>query len=85
MIYNIFNKKKHLAKNIYNIFKIKGLGKDKIKRIRRISLLSFRKFINKEIEIIQKRIKINSFWSNWLKDQLDDLNLNKEEKSMLTN
>ncbi|CAI2199258.1 19330_t:CDS:2, partial [Funneliformis geosporum] len=37
MTRNIFNKKKRSAKNIYNIFKTEGLGRDEIKRIRRIS------------------------------------------------
>ncbi|CAG8680337.1 8247_t:CDS:2, partial [Funneliformis caledonium] len=55
MSHNIFNKKKRSAKNIYNIFKTEGLGRVEIKRIKRISPSSFRKFIDKEIKIIQER------------------------------
>jgi hypothetical protein len=50
MTRNIFNKKKRSAKNIYNIFKIEGLGRDEIKRIRRISSSFFGKFTDKEIK-----------------------------------
>ena len=57
---NIFNKKKRSAKNIYNIFKTEGLGRVEIKRIRRISPLSFGKFTDKEIKIIQERVRANS-------------------------
>ncbi len=57
---NIFNKKKRSAKNIYNIFKTEGLGRDEIKRIRRISPSSFGKYTDKEIEIIQERVRMNS-------------------------
>ncbi|CAG8723600.1 13595_t:CDS:2, partial [Funneliformis caledonium] len=57
---NIFNKKKRSAKNIYNIFKTEGLGRVEIKRIRRISPLSFGKFTDKEIKIIQERVRVNS-------------------------
>ncbi|CAI2201164.1 10031_t:CDS:1, partial [Funneliformis geosporum] len=58
-----------------------GLGRDEIKRIRRISPSSFRKFTDKEIKVIQERIRTNSSRPNWL-DQFDDLELNEP---MLTN
>ncbi|CAB4474788.1 unnamed protein product [Rhizophagus irregularis] len=75
---NIFNKKKRSAKNIYNIFKTEGLGRDEIKRIRRISPSSFGKFTDKEIKIIQERIRTNSSRPNWLEDQFDGLDLNED-------
>ncbi|RIA87475.1 hypothetical protein C1645_827690 [Glomus cerebriforme] len=52
MTRNVFNKKKCSAKNIYNIFKTEGLGKDEIKQIRRISPSTFGRFTDKEIKII---------------------------------
>ncbi|CAG8525031.1 5707_t:CDS:2 [Funneliformis caledonium] len=76
--HNIFNKKKCSAKNIYNIFKMESLRRVEIKRIRRISPSSFRKFTDKEIKIIQERVRMNSSRPNWLKDQFDDLDLNEE-------
>ncbi|PKK62436.1 hypothetical protein RhiirC2_717702 [Rhizophagus irregularis] len=81
---NVFNKKKRSAKNIYNIFKTEGLGRDEIKRIRRISPSSFGKFTDKEIKIIQERIRANSSRPNWLEDQFDGLDLNEEGVPMLT-
>jgi len=60
MFHNIFNKKKRSAKNIYNIFKTEGLERDEIKQIRRILSSSFGKYTDKEIEIIQERVRMNS-------------------------
>jgi hypothetical protein len=74
---NIFNKKKRSAKNIYKIFKTEGLGRDKIKQIRRISPSSFGKFTDKEVRIIQERVRTNSSRPNWLENQFDDLDLNE--------
>ena len=81
---NIFNKKKCSAKNIYNIFKTEGLGRNEIKRIRRISPLTFGKFTDNEIEIIQERVRANSSRPNWLENQFDDLDLNEEGVPMQT-
>uniref|UniRef100_U9U120 Uncharacterized protein n=1 Tax=Rhizophagus irregularis (strain DAOM 181602 / DAOM 197198 / MUCL 43194) TaxID=747089 RepID=U9U120_RHIID len=76
--------KKHSAKNIYNIFKTEGLGRDEIKQIRRISLLSFGKFTDKEIKIIQEKVRANSSRPNWLENQFNDLDLNRESVPMQT-
>ncbi|PKK64373.1 hypothetical protein RhiirC2_787570 [Rhizophagus irregularis] len=75
---------KRSAKNIYNIFKTEGLERDEIKQIRRISLLSFGKFTDKEIKIIQERVRANSSRPNWLENQFDDLDLNRESVPMQT-
>ncbi|CAG8671832.1 13359_t:CDS:2, partial [Funneliformis mosseae] len=83
-ITKILLNKKHPAKNIYNIFKTEGLGRDEIKRIRRISPSSFGKFTDKEIEIIQERVRANSSRPNWLEDQFDDLDLNGKGVPMQT-
>ena len=84
MTRNTFNKKKRSAKNIYNILKTEGLGRVEIKRIRRISPSSFGKFTDKEMKIIQERVRANSSRPNWLEDQFDDLDLNEEGVPMQT-
>ncbi|CAB4439040.1 unnamed protein product [Rhizophagus irregularis] len=55
--------------------------RDEIKRIRRISPSSFGKFTDKEIKIIQERIRTNSSRPNWLEDQFDGLDLNEDSKN----
>ncbi|GES80218.1 hypothetical protein GLOIN_2v1764763 [Rhizophagus clarus] len=54
---------------------IQGLGRDMIKRIKR---LSSEKFTDDEIKIIQKRVRTVSSQSNGLENQLDDLDLNEQ-------
>ncbi|CAB4376726.1 unnamed protein product [Rhizophagus irregularis] len=61
-----------------------GLGRDEIKRIRRISPSSFGKFTDKEIKIIQERVRANSSRPNWLEDYFYDLDLNEEGVPMQT-
>ena len=84
MTRNAFDKKKRSAKNIYNIFKTEGLGRVEIKRIRRIPPSSFGKFTDKEMKIIQERVRANSSRPNWLENQFDDLDLNEEGVPMQT-
>ncbi|CAG8795813.1 19304_t:CDS:1 [Dentiscutata erythropus] len=84
MSHNVFNKKKRSTINIYKIFSTEGLGKDNIKRIRKFTPSAFGRFNDKEMKVIQERVRTTFSQPNKLENQLDNLDLNEERDPMLT-
>jgi hypothetical protein len=85
---SVFDKKKRSARNVYKIFSVKGLGRDKIQRIRSYTPSSIGSFTSREIKIIQE--KVGMFFSqqskirqNELEIQLDDMDLDEQGEQML--